>query len=326
MPPCISLSPTAGLMVSDFSTERPLSPAEAAALLKRKRPARIHIPMPTFTTVPETTILKRAEELEEEGDGYAVYCRRGKKGDLEDRFSASVEVNGAAKQALFGVFDGHGGATAAEFAAKNLGRKILEKAQNTEELENAVRDGYLTTDSDYLKQKAAGGGACSVTALIRDGNLVVSNAGDCRAVLCRSGVAVPLTIDHKPSREDERQRIEATGGYVDCCRGVWRIQSSLAVSRAIGDMHLKQWVTAEPETKSVAIQPDFQFLILASDGVWDKVSNQEAVDIVLLSCTEVGSNKPDLAQACRELVNLSIKRGSYDDTSALLVDFGRFVA
>lgn len=62
------------------------------------------------------------------------------------------------------------------------------------------------------------------------------------------------------------------GGYVDCGRaGVWRIQGSLAVSRGIGDQHLKQWVTAEPETKIVAIEPDFEFLILASDGLWDKV-------------------------------------------------------
>lgn len=62
------------------------------------------------------------------------------------------------------------------------------------------------------------------------------------------------------------------GGYVDCSRGgVWRVQGSLAVSRGIGDRHLKQWVTAEPETKILAIEPDFEFLILASDGLWDKV-------------------------------------------------------
>lgn len=64
------------------------------------------------------------------------------------------------------------------------------------------------------------------------------------------------------------------GGYVDCYHGVWRIQGSLAVSRGIGDRHLKQWVTAEPETKVIAIQPDHEFLILASDGLWDKVVYQ----------------------------------------------------
>ncbi|BBG98069.1 Protein phosphatase 2C family protein, partial [Prunus dulcis] len=86
---------------------------------------------------------------------------------------------------------------------------------------------------EAVKMENVGSGACCVTALMQKGNLVVSNAGDCRAVMSRGGVAEALTSDHHPSRVDERARIETTGGYVDCCRGVWRIQGSLAVSRAI---------------------------------------------------------------------------------------------
>lgn len=61
---------------------------------------------------------------------------------------------------------------------------------------------------------------------------------------------------------------------MDYCHGVWRIQGSLAVSRAIGDRHLKQWVTAQPETKILKIAPECEFVILASDGLWDKVQYQ----------------------------------------------------
>lgn len=57
---------------------------------------------------------------------------------------------------------------------------------------------------------------------------------------------------------------------MDLCHGVWRV-GSLAVSRGIGDRHLKQWVTAEPETKILPMESDLEFLILASDGLWDKV-------------------------------------------------------
>ena len=64
---------------------------------------------------------------------------------------------------------------------------------------------------------------------------------------------------------------------MDCCRGVWRLQGSLAVSRAIGDRHLKQWVTAEPETKIVQIEPTLEFLILASDGLWEKVTHPKFI-------------------------------------------------
>lgn len=71
------------------------------------------------------------------------------------------------------------------------------------------------------------------------------------------------------------------GGYVDLCRGVWRIQGSLAVSRAIGDRHLKQWVTAEPETKVIRIEPEHDLLILASDGLWDKVRPKQFIAMLL---------------------------------------------
>ncbi|KAI8540116.1 hypothetical protein RHMOL_Rhmol09G0236900 [Rhododendron molle] len=130
---------------------------------------------------------------------------------MEDRYSAVVNIQGDSKQAFFGVFDGHGGAKAAEFAANNMGRNIMKEVtgRREEEIEEAVRDGYLTTDAEFLKEGASGG-ACCVTALIREGDLVVSNAGDCRAVLSRGGVADALTVDHRPCREDERDRIENT--------------------------------------------------------------------------------------------------------------------
>lgn len=115
-------------------------------------------------------------------------------------------------QAFFGVFDGHGGAKAAEFAAKNLEKNVLNElermADNETDFEQAIKHGYLTTDSDFLKEDQRGG-SCCVTALIKRGNLVVSNAGDCRAVLSSKGVAEAITSDHRPSREDERHRIES---------------------------------------------------------------------------------------------------------------------
>lgn len=190
------------------------------------------------------------------------------------------------------------------------------------DVEEAVKRGYLNTDSDFLKEDLHGG-SCCVTALIRNGNLVVSNAGDCRAVISRGGVAEALTTDHRPSREDERERIETLGGYVDLCRGVWRIQGSLAVSRSIGDRHLKQWVTAEPETKVIKIEPEHDLLILASDGLWDKVSNQEAVDLARPLC--VGNNKPQSLLACKKLVDLACSRGSMDDTSVMLIKLEHYI-
>ncbi|XAR60748.1 Phosphoprotein phosphatase [Bertholletia excelsa] len=298
-------------------------------LLKRKRPARLDIPIASLgiagggLATPRTVIVERREEDEEEGDGYSVYCKRGKREVMEDRFSAAVDLQGDPKQAIFGVFDGHGGAKAAEFAAENLHRNILHEIERSdkEEIEDAIKFGFLNTDSDFLKEDLRGG-TCCVTALLRHGNIMVSNAGDCRAVVSRGGVAEALTSDHRPSREDEKTRIEDLGGYVDCCHGIWRIQGTLAVSRGIGDRHLKQWITAAPETKTLRIEPDLEFLILASDGLWDKVTNQEAVDIARPLCA--GDENPELLSACKKLATLAASRGSYDDISVMVIRLERF--
>lgn len=241
---------------------------------------------------------------------------------MEDRYVVNHDAE--SEQALFGVFDGHGGAKAAEFVAKNLGKNIMSEAsgRSGDEIRGAVKDAYLTTDREFLEQ-GVGGGTCCVTALIQRGDLAISNTGDCRAVMSRAGVAEAMTSDHQPSRKDERDRIEALGGYVDCCHGVWRIQGSLAVSRAIGDQYLKKWVVAEPETKVCKILPDCEFLILASDGLWNKVSNQEAVDLARPLC--VGVDKPNPFSACKKLVELSSWRGSFDDISVMIIQLNQFV-
>ncbi|XP_052180278.1 probable protein phosphatase 2C 25 [Diospyros lotus] len=311
------------------SIDAVVSASSPPSLLKRKRPARLDIPASSVGfsgggAATPTTVGERRPvvEFDGDGDGYSVCCKRGRREAMEDRYSAVVNLQGDPKQAFFGIFDGHGGAKAAEFAAEKLDKNILHEVERRDEkeIEEAVKHGYLKTDSEFLREEFRGG-SCCVTALIRNGNLVVSNAGDCRAVLSRGGTAEALTSDHRPSREDEKERIEATGGYVDCCHGVWRIQGSLAVSRGIGDRHLKQWVTAEPETKVLQMEPDFEFLILASDGLWDKVSNQEAVDIARPLC--IGTHKPELLSACRRLTALSSSRGCMDDISVMLVLLGR---
>ncbi|PSS34464.1 Protein like [Actinidia chinensis var. chinensis] len=295
-------------------------------LLKRKRPAGIEIPIAPlgFPAVETPAGADRMSEVQFEGDGYSVYCKKGRRRAMEDRYSAVVDLQGDSKQAFFGIFDGHGGAKAAEFAANNIDRNIMKEVARRceEDIEEAVKDGYLTTDREFLKEDSSGG-TCCVTALIHKGDLVVSNAGDCRAVLSRGGVAEALTVDHRPCREDERERVENLGGYVDCCHGVWRIQGSLAVSRGIGDRHLKQWVVAEPETRILRISPECEFLILASDGLWEKISNQEAVDLVHPLC--IGVDNPEPFSACKKLADLSKTRGSTDDISVMVIQLARFL-
>ncbi|EAZ26559.1 hypothetical protein OsJ_10455 [Oryza sativa Japonica Group] len=245
---------------------------------------------------------------------------------MEDRHVAKVALGGDPKVAFFGVFDGHGGKSAAEFVAENMPKFMAEEMCKVDggdsgETEQAVKRCYLKTDEEFLKREESGG-ACCVTALLQKGGLVVSNAGDCRAVLSRAGKAEALTSDHRASREDERERIENLGGFVVNYRGTWRVQGSLAVSRGIGDAHLKQWVVSDPDTTTLGVDSQCEFLILASDGLWDKVENQEAVDIA--RPLYISNDKASRMTACRRLVETAVTRGSTDDISIVIIQLQQF--
>jgi len=108
---------------------------------------------------------------------------------------------------------------------------------------------------------------------------IPQNVGDSRAVLCRDKKAIPLTIDHKPTLPEETKRIRAAGGDV---RGK-RVNGVLAISRALGDhLMLKEndVVSASPYVTTTELTDLDDYLILACDGVWDVMSNQDACDYV----------------------------------------------
>jgi protein phosphatase 1G len=124
-----------------------------------------------------------------------------------------------------------------------------------------------------------------VCALVLDRQLVVANAGDSRCILSRNGRAIPMTNDHKPTDPAEYDRILRAGGFV----ADGRVNGSLNLSRALGDMEYKratelgpeaQAVTALPEIRIEQLQEGDDFLLLACDGIWDVLTNQEAVDFV----------------------------------------------
>lgn len=83
-------------------------------------------------------------------------------------------------------------------------------------------------------------------ALICSSHIIVANCGDSRAVLYRGKEPMSLSVDHKPNREDEYARIEASGGKVIQWNG-HRVFGVLAMSRSIGDRYLKPWIIPEPE-------------------------------------------------------------------------------
>lgn len=240
---------------------------------------------------------------------------QGKRATMEDRYT--IQRNVAGKFDFFGVYDGHGGDRAAEFVANNLHLNIA--ASTEDDYEDTIKDGVATTEKKLLAKAQANDwidGTCAIFALLENNNLYVANIGDSRAVLSRNKQALALSEDQKPDRDDEKDRIEAAGGKIKKW-GVWRTPDSLAVSRALGDYQHKQnnYVIATPEITTTRLQSDDEFLILACDGVWDVMTNQEAVNIVAQSLAQ-GSNP---TKAAKTLTQTAYDTGSTDNISALVV-------
>ena len=172
-------------------------------------------------------------------------------------------------------------------------------------------------------------GCTSIVAVLINRELFVANAGDSRAVLCRArGIVEPLSYDHKPSQEKELQRIKKAGGFVN---QFGRINGNLNLSRSIGDLKYKQtsdlppaeqMITAEPDIKKVMLEGDDEFIIFGCDGIWDCLSNDEAVKYIR---DRIDTTHP--AEILREMLDEIISddpRASQgiggDNMTALVVD------
>ncbi|XP_013706148.1 probable protein phosphatase 2C 71 [Brassica napus] len=246
---------------------------------------------------------------------YGYASSAGKRSSMEDFFETRIDGIDGEIVGLFGVFDGHGGAAAAEYLKRHLFSNLITHPNFISDTKSAIADAYNHTDSELLKSEnnhtIDAGSTASTAILVRD-RLLVANVGDSRAVICRAGTAFAVSRDHKPDQSDERERIENAGGFV-MWAGTWRVGGVLAVSRSFGDRLLKEYVIADPEIQEEKIDDSLEFLILASDGLWDVFSNEEAVEVV--------KEVEDPEESTKKLVGEAIKRGSADNITCVVVRF-----
>ncbi|CAN4099497.1 unnamed protein product [Withania somnifera] len=259
---------------------------------------------------------------------------------------------------LFGVYDGHGGFQVANYCHERLHMALAQEI-------NIMKEGSHNITVNWKEQWSKAflncfcrvddevGGFCSetdgvepdlsaiapeavgstaVVAVVSPTHIIVANCGDSRAVLCRGKLPMPLSIDHKPNREDECLRIEELGGKVINWDG-HRVSGVLAVSRSIGDRYLRPYMIPDPEMTFVPRAKEDDCLVLASNGLWDVLTNEEACDVarrrILLwhkkngdtLTKERGENVDPAAQDAAEyLTRLALQRGSRDNISVIVVD------
>ncbi|XP_071715727.1 probable protein phosphatase 2C 10 [Rutidosis leptorrhynchoides] len=254
-------------------------------------------------------------ESEDSKFSYGYASSLGKRSSMEDFYDTRIECVDGEMVGLFGVFDGHGGTRAAEYVKNNLFSNLIKHPKFISDTKSAISESYKHTDSELIKTESnqmRDVGSTASTAVLIGNRLLVANVGDSRAVVCKNGNAFAVSRDHKPDLSDERQRIEDAGGFV-MWAGTWRVSGVLAVSRAFGDKMLKRFVVADPEIQEETVDNSLEFLILASDGLWDVVTNDEAVAMV----------KPIQSpeKAAKKLMQEASDRGSADNITVVVVRF-----
>ncbi|GLI60105.1 hypothetical protein VaNZ11_002148 [Volvox africanus] len=191
-------------------------------------------------------------------------------------------------------------------------------------VEEALKEAFVKTDAEFANDGcAAMVGSTALVALVGTRKVWLANCGDSRAVLCRAGKAIQLTDDHKPEREDEAERVEKAGGQVLFWNG-HRVMGVLAMSRAIGDHGLRPYIIPEPEVSVWCRTEDDDFLLLASDGLWDVMANQEATNLCIRCIKRArekgASRNAALRIAASVLTKAAIDRGSKDNVTVVIVD------
>ncbi|PPD71565.1 hypothetical protein GOBAR_DD31537 [Gossypium barbadense] len=233
--------------------------------------------------------------------------------------------------AFYGVFDGHGGPEAAAYVRKHALRFFFEDADFPrtcevddvfmEGVENSLSKSFLLADLALADDCTvnSSSGTTALVAMIFGRHLMVANAGDCRAVLCRKGEAVDMSEDHRPIYPSERRRVEDLGGFIDD----GYLNGVLSVSRALGDWDMKfpkgssSPLIAEPEFRQVVLTEDDEFLIIGCDGIWDVMSSQHAVNIV-----RKGLRRHDDPEQCaRDLVMEALRCNTFDNLTVIVVCF-----
>lgn len=257
-----------------------------------------------------------------------------------------------AKSCFFGVYDGHGGSFCSRYAAKNLhsrlsaiiAGKAIHKMRESESLcslnaltssgstacsedcdvlsvediDQCYTEAFAAIDQELGKyDESASCGSTAVTCLIRKLNgrttFHIANLGDSRAILCTNGTTTRLSIDHKATNEDEAKRIRARNGIILNKR----VGGVVAVTRAFGQTDEKEFITADPHTYSGEVVDNNSFLLLASDGVTDVFSDEEATQFI----AERLARGEKSITICKNLLDEAKAQGGMDNMTAVLICF-----
>ncbi|KAH7818308.1 putative Protein phosphatase 2C [Monocercomonoides exilis] len=246
--------------------------------------------------------------------------------DMNPRFRKTMEdahifvnnVGPDGRGVFFAVYDGHGGTeavTVVKDALYQIFSDLLRKKPH-ESIHHLLAEAFALTDKkledDHVDNDGTTAAVIYMQPEIRDGKEVVmiysANCGDARSVLISGGQSHRLSLDHKPTLPTEIERIEEAGGLVV----LGRVSGVLAVSRALGDHVMKQFVISDPFVSEAEVKEGDAHIVVACDGLWDVVSDETAAGFI-------SSAKGNCQSIAENLVKYALDLGSTDNISVMVV-------
>jgi serine/threonine protein phosphatase PrpC len=250
---------------------------------------------PGLFTNPSVKLIRASDAV-----GYSEMC--GVRPDMED--AILIRENLKEGMAIYGVFDGHGGAKTSTYAAFLFARAAIERPEFSPRfMVNAFRE-----SNEVLRKGNVPCGSTAAVVLRKEKRLIVGHAGDARVVVIRQDGSVRFqTEDHKPTSRTEYERVRDAHGKVT----MMRVAGILAVARSIADFRI-HGVGHDPDISQLELEPDDKWLLVACDGVFDVVFDSSLPSIIARA-TDASS----LAYLFR---NVSYSTGSQDNISAICID------
>uniref|UniRef100_A0A0D6R063 protein-serine/threonine phosphatase n=1 Tax=Araucaria cunninghamii TaxID=56994 RepID=A0A0D6R063_ARACU len=303
--------------------------------------------------------LTAADKLAEGSIKWGYVGVQGPRAEMEDDIVLRMdELNGFTYAAVFDGHAGFSSVKFLrdelyKKCATALQQGSLLESKDLDATRDALRKTFLEADSQLLSWIEETGddvesGSTATVMFVGGDRLIVSHIGDSAVVISRSGKAVQITNPHRPYGNskvslNEIRRVKEAGGWV--ING--RICGEISVSRAFGDMRFKtkkkemleegvrkgrwtqkfvskiklngDWVTASPDVYHTQLGPDTEFILLASDGLWDCMNSVDAVRFVRNQLRQHG----DVQSACEALANAALNRDTQDNVSVVIGDLGR---
>ena len=242
---------------------------------------------------------------------------------MEDFINVTPRLH---KGSYFAVFDGHGGDKVAKYAKDNFHKHILSKLTNIQTKPTSIPQVLKSSFEEFdieinkqLKQQDTVGSTASIVYIIKQNKQTPStaycaNVGDSKCYLLSADSTVEqISSDHNCKQPDEVTRVKQAGG----CIFQNRVFGTLMLTRSLGDKEMKKYgVSAVPSIKSIELQPQHKYIVLASDGIWDLVPQETLSDIY----KELNVNEINSEILCMKLVEYALDNGSTDNISCIVIE------